>query len=125
MISPYVYPLIKRYALPQKSIYRKMYNKFAKEDLVKVIIDEFNAPADFLDIRSRKRIHSEPRKIYCKISVCEMGKTKVAVGKEISGYDHSVVIQACQSFDSLYEVDETFRRKSKSVFHKLGITKIL
>lgn len=103
--------------------HRRAFTRFAKEDLVNAITAEFNAPADLLTRRCRKREYTEPRKAYCKIAVFDMGNSKVDIGRDIVGYDHSIVIHACRTFDYLYKADDVFREKVDGVYARLGITK--
>lgn len=123
-VSPYIYPLLKHKLLPKTMMtHRRAFTRFAKEDLVNAIIAEFNAPTDILTKRCRTRQYSEPRKVYCKIGVFEMGHTRVDIAKDIMGYDHATVIHAYTTFDSLYKTDELFREKVDGVYSRLGITK--
>ena len=120
-ISPYVFPILKHYMLPKKMYSKVAYSNLTTEDLVEAILQEFKAPADFLTRKTRKRVYVEPRKVYCKIAVCFMKRSTVSVAAEIPGYDHSVVIHACNTFDELFETNEFFRSIAIRIFSKLNI----
>jgi chromosomal replication initiator protein len=124
-ISPYVYPIIKHKMIPKSAIFnQRVFTRFVKEDVINALITEFNAPLDLLTAKSRKRAYVEPRKVYCKIAVFEMKRSKVEVGRDFPGYDHSIVIHACRTFDYLYKRDDVFRDKVDGVYARLGITNL-
>ena len=121
-ISPYVFPMLKHKFIPREVIRQmRVSSRFKQEDLLIALKHEFDIPLDFLTRKTRKRVYNEPRKVYCKISVFEMQKQKVDVAKEIEGYDHTVVIHACKTFDDLYKQDTLFKEKVDGVYSRLGI----
>ena len=123
MISPYVFPILKHALIDQKKYpYVKGYAKLKKQDIIDAIAEEFEIPTTFADVKTRRRDYSEPRKLLCKIMVFDMGMKKVDVAKEINGYDHSVVIYACTTFQNLYKVDEVYRAKCTRVLKKFHLT---
>lgn len=122
MISPYVFPLLKHYMLDKKKHpYLTNCRIFTPDELAEVIITEMNAPADFREVKTRKRKYVEAKKIYCKICVFELNMVLNDVGDTIYGYDHSDVIHAHRSFDNLYQTDDVYKEKCNRVFNKLHI----
>jgi chromosomal replication initiator protein len=120
-ISPYVFPILKHYMLPKNMYSKVRFSNLTNEDVVQAICEEFRAPADLFTRKTRKRVYVEPRKVYCKIAVCIMKRSTVSVATEMPGYDHSVVIHACNTFDELFETDEFFRSRVIRIFSKLNI----
>lgn len=122
-ISPYVFPILKHKLIPKEMMKRMRVSfRLQREDVINALMQEFDLPEDFFTRRTRKRTYNEPRKIYCKIAVFHMHKKRVDVAKEIEGYDHTVVIHACNTFDVLYESDAHFKERVDGVYSRLGIT---
>lgn len=123
IISPYVYPFLKHYMIDkEKHPYLVNYRNFTPDDVADTIIKEMNAPSDFRERKSRQRNYAEAKKVYCKICIFQLNMVLREVGDTIEGYDHSDVIHAHRSFDSLYQTDDAYRDKCNRVFRKLNIT---
>jgi chromosomal replication initiation ATPase DnaA len=123
MISPYSYPILKHFMLDkEKYPYLDNYRNFTPDDVVDVMIKEMNAPADFRKVKSRRREYAEAKKLYCKICVFQLKMRLRDVGDTIYGYDHSDVIHAHQTFDTLYQTDDLYMNKCNRVFRRLNIT---
>lgn len=99
----------------------KIVPTFTKDDLVDALITEFDAPVDITITKSRKRIYSDARKVYCKIAVYNMGRTRLNIAKDFPGYDHTIVTYSIDIFNKLYDTDVDFKEKVDRVYTKLGI----
>jgi chromosomal replication initiation ATPase DnaA len=106
----------------EKYPYLDNYRNFTPDDVVDVMIKEINAPVDFRNVKSRKREYAEAKKIYCKICIFNLNMRLRDVGDTVYGYDHSDVIHAHRSFDTLYQTDDIFMNKCNRVFRRLNIT---
>lgn len=123
IISPYTYPILKHFMLDKEKYPYLVNNRnFTPDDVANTIISEMNAPLDFRQRKSRQRNYAEAKKIYCKICVFKLNMVLREVGDTIEGYDHSDVIHAHRSFDSLYQTDDMYKDKCNRVFRKLNIT---
>lgn len=120
-ISPYVYPLLKHYLLPEEYLKFKKNKHLTPENVIYAILTQYQESENFLLTKSRKRKYVEPKKIYCKLCVEILNRSNTEVASEIVNYDHSVVIYSRETFDDLFEFNYTFRQKIMKILGVLGI----
>lgn len=119
-INPYVYPILKHDLLClKKHPYIKNYSRLKTETVVETIAKEFELSDDFINVKTRKRIYADPKKLLCHILVKHMHMGTVEASRQLNGYDHSVVTYSCKAYANLYSSNKTFKDRCDSVLRKL------
>jgi chromosomal replication initiation ATPase DnaA len=122
LISPYVYPILKRVFLDrEKYMYLRKISTFTEEDVRDAIMIELKVDKDFLNTKSRKTDYVDAKKIYCKICTDYLGMKSVIVAKNVNGYDHTVVLYNRKKYNHLYGTNQYFKDKANKVLALLGI----
>jgi chromosomal replication initiation ATPase DnaA len=124
MISPYVFPMLKDTKIPKPPYqkknmhYIKKKNKASKERMIEIIAEVYEVDKNFHMIRKRNKHLVDARRVLCKLLVNQYGWTKVAIAKFLNK-NHTSVIHCIDSFDNLYQTDDTFRDNADEVFERL------
>lgn len=125
LISPYVYPILKRVLIDRtKYMYLKKISTFTEDDVREAISRELNVSKDFLEIKNRTTEYADAKKIYCKICTDCLGMKCVTVAKYIKSYDHTLVLYSRKKFDELYSNNQYFKDKADRVLALLGINQL-
>lgn len=125
LISPYIYPILKRVLLDrEKYMYLRKISTFTEEDVREAISRQLGVTKDFLEIKNRTIEYADAKKIYCKICADYLGMKSVTVAKHIKSYDHTLVLYSKKKFDHLYPTNQYFKEKADKVLALLGINQL-
>ena len=125
LISPYVYPILKRVLIDRtKYMYLRKISTFTEEDVREAISRQLDVTRDFLEIKNRTAEYADAKKIYCKICTDYLGMKAVTVAKYIKSYDHTLVLYGKKKYDHFYLTNQYFREKADRVLALLGINQL-
>ena len=125
LISPYVYPILKRVFLDrEKYMYLRKISTFTEEDVRDAIMIELKVDKNFLNTKSRKTEYVDAKKIYCKICMDCLGMKCVQIARNVNGYDHTVVLYNRKKYNHFYATNRYFKEKADKVLALLGINQL-
>ncbi|MGD2113408.1 MAG: helix-turn-helix domain-containing protein [Acidobacteriota bacterium] len=73
---------------------------------IKFLVQQFSGVPD-IGMKSRKRIVSDMKKVYCKICKEKTKASLATIGRALNGtYDHASVLHSIKEFNKLYETNQ-------------------
>jgi chromosomal replication initiator protein len=123
LISPYSFPGIKKENLDKEKYWYLFPDDYkpTKEEVLKVLSEQSGISAEQIVSKSRNRNLVNLRNIYCKILYDKTDYTLKAIGEQLSGRDHTTVLNNIGNFDSHYKNEEDFKKFVDKVCKKLKI----
>lgn len=123
LISPYSFPGVKKHTLDKEKYWYLFPNDYkpTKEKVLKVLSEQSGFTAEQIVSKSRDRSLVNLRNIYCKILYNKTDFTLKAIGEQLSGRDHTTIINNIEKFDSHYQFEEKFRKFADNIYRKLRL----
>lgn len=116
MISPYVYPGIKKCLLPKKHLSRQ--SIMTPQEILKIVSKETYVSVDDILGRTRKFDAIVARHVYCGVLKSEYKYSLAFIGNILSR-DHTTIINAVRQYMYRKHAEEHFQRVVENVLETI------
>jgi len=124
LISPYVFPGLRETEdkfLTNVMFERNKNKRISKQEIIKVIAEEFGVNIMDIESRSRKKEIVNARYVYFATLKIKFDFSLTEIGKHTSNRDHTTVIHGLSTFRDRFGTEDAYRKIVNRIFNQLNI----
>jgi chromosomal replication initiator protein len=119
IISPYVFPGIKKEDLPERSKkFRR--NKITPTEVLQIVGEHHSISAEDIIRKYNKREVSDARHVFCKVMRSEFNYSLVSIGEFLNGRDHTTIIHSINTFNDRSKFEDGYIENYEKIVEKIN-----
>ncbi len=113
IISPYVFPGIKKKDLPEFSSFKKA--TISPTEIMGIVADSCGVTVDDILSKRRKREMCDARHMFCAIMRKQFRYSLKSIGEIVNGRDHTTAIHSIQTFNDRCRNEEGYKEHAERI----------